>query len=237
MKYENKVYLLGTLVIVILIICLVLFLHKSHKSCADSQSPTCEEKVQPKGNLVAYPGRTFSYAAKFADANQLHLDVAKSKGLNSMPKTRDEVAKMKNKLVEISTCKNYVVEPLEYSVPYLCPYASKELDRIAADFADILQRNDLPHYRFIITSVLRTQEDVNRLQRVNTNASANSAHCFGTTFDITYSRFDKDDSSYDYMTTGNLALVLGQALLNEQRAGRVYVKYEKQQACFHITCR
>lgn len=39
------------------------------------------------------------------------------------------------------------------------------------------------------------------------------------------------------MTQDNLKLVLGQVLLNEQRAGRIYVKYEWQQACFHITCR
>jgi hypothetical protein len=30
---------------------------------------------------------------------------------------------------------------------------------------------------------------------------------------------------------------LGQVLLNRQRRGRIYVKYEKKQSCFHITCR
>jgi hypothetical protein len=39
------------------------------------------------------------------------------------------------------------------------------------------------------------------------------------------------------MHQDNLKLVLGQVLLNEQRAGNIYVKYEKKQACFHITVR
>ncbi len=48
---------------------------------------------------------------------------------------------------------------------------------------------------------------------------------------------DKNDRSADYMTEENLKLALGQVLLNEQRAGHIYVKYEYKQACFHITSR
>jgi hypothetical protein len=35
----------------------------------------------------------------------------------------------------------------------------------------------------------------------------------------------------------NLKLVLGQVLLNHQRAGKIFVKYEAKQSCFHITVR
>jgi hypothetical protein len=41
----------------------------------------------------------------------------------------------------------------------------------------------------------------------------------------------------EYMHQDNLKLVLGQVLLNHQRAGKIYVKYEHKQACFHITVR
>jgi hypothetical protein len=127
---------------------------------------------------------------------------------------------------------------LTHSIPYLVPAAAAELERIGEGFADILQRNGLPHYRFYVTSVLRTQADVSFLQKSgNVNATSNSCHCYGTTFDLAYYRYDKVTRTNEYMHEDNLKLVLGQVLLNEQRAGRIYVKYEKKQACFHITVR
>lgn len=190
------------------------------------------------GTCVRYPGKNISYASKFNDLNDLHLSAARSKGLATIPAGREAVEKMKGKMVPIVTSANYVVDSLTHSVPYLCPGAARELDAIGVAFADILERNDLPHYRFILTSILRTQDDVKRLRGSgNVNASENSAHCYGTTFDITYTRFEKAESSDKYVPEDNLMLVLGQALLNEQRAGHIYVKYERKQACFHITSR
>ena len=118
------------------------------------------------------------------------------------------------------------------------PAAARELERIGEGFAEILQRNGLPHYRFYVTSVLRTKDDVKHLQKSgNVNATSQSCHCYGTTFDLAYFRFDKVSRTREYMHQDNLKLVLGQVLLNEQRAGRIYVKYEYKQACFHITVR
>lgn len=190
------------------------------------------------GTCVRYPGKNINYASKFNDRNDLHLQAARSKGLPATPANRDAVEKMKGKMVPINNSANYLVDPLTHSVPYLCPGAARELDAIGVAFADILKRNDLPHYRFILTSVLRTQDDVTKLRGSgNVNASENSAHCYGTTFDITYTRFEKAETSDKYVPEDNLMLVLAQALLNEQRAGHIYVKFEKKQACFHITSR
>lgn len=220
-----------------LAVCFVVKHEKRHSPLMEATESTISKLSG--GKQVAYPGRTFSYAHKFSSINATHLKVAKRKGLSSIPRTRKDAMKQKGQLKRISTCSNYVVDELTHSIPYLRPYAAEELDRIAADFADILKRNDLPHYRFIITSVLRTEEDVKSLQRSgNVNSTTHSAHCYGTTFDITYVRFDHDDMrDPNYMTDDNLALVLAQALLNEQRAGRVYVRYERVQHCFHVTCR
>lgn len=190
-----------------------------------------------EGEAVRYPGKTINYALKFNDLNSVHQHAAKQVGLKAIPMDRKEVEQMRSLLVRVNSGKNYVVDPLTHSVPYLCPGAKAELDRIGEEFADILKRNNLPHYQFIITSILRTQEDVNSLRRGNGNASENSCHCYGTTFDITYTRFEKADRQNNFVPEDNLMLVLGQALLNEQRAGRIYVKYERKQACFHITSR
>jgi hypothetical protein len=188
-------------------------------------------------SLVAYPGRTFVYEEKFCDAQDKQEQAAKKLGLAFPPKDREEAARMSRKLQKVESNENYIVDTLSHSIPYLVPAALAELERIGNDFADILKRNGLPHYRFYVTSILRTQHDVKQLQLTNINATTNSCHCYGTTFDLAYFRFKKEKPSRIYMHQDNLKLALGQVLLNEQRAGRIYVKYEKKQACFHITVR
>ena len=188
--------------------------------------------------LVWYPGRTFSYKLKFNDLQSKQHDVACRIGLPRPPKDRDDAASMRKKLVEIKTNDNYIVDSLTHSVPYLIPSAKRELDSIGAEWADILARNGLPHYRFYVTSVLRTEEDIRYLQRSgNINSVTQSCHCYGTTFDLAYMRYDKVTRTHMYMHEDNLKLVLGQVLLNHQRAGKIFVKYEAKQSCFHITVR
>ncbi len=197
-----------------------------------------EQVAVVEDTLVAYPGRTFSYKDKFRDTQAKQVRAAKAIGLKSPPQNRQEAAKMRGQLSLIKSNDNYVVDSLTHSIPYLVPAAARELERIGEGFAEILQRNGLPHYRFYVTSVLRTKDDVKHLQKSgNVNATSQSCHCYGTTFDLAYFRFDKVSRTREYMHQDNLKLVLGQVLLNEQRAGRIYVKYEYKQACFHITVR
>lgn len=200
--------------------------------------PKSEQVAVVEDTLVAYPGRTFSYKDKFCDTQAKQVRAAKAIGLKSPPQNRQEAAKMRGQLSLIKSNDNYVVDSLTHSIPYLVPAAARELERIGEGFAEILQRNGLPHYRFYVTSVLRTKDDVKHLQKSgNVNATSQSCHCYGTTFDLAYFRFDKVSRTREYMHQDNLKLVLGQVLLNEQRAGRIYVKYEYKQACFHITVR
>ena len=188
--------------------------------------------------LVSYPGRTFSYKDKFRDTQSKQEQAAKAIGLSTPPQNRQQAAKMRSQLSLIKTNENYIVDSLTHSIPYLVPKAAAELESIGKEFADILQRNNLPHYRFYVTSVLRTKDDVKYLQKSgNVNATTNSCHCYGTTFDLAYYRYDKVTRTREYMHQDNIKLVLGQVLLNHQRAGKIYVKYEWKQACFHITVR
>ena len=188
--------------------------------------------------MVSYPGRTFSYKDKFRDTQAKQEQAAKALGLSTPPQNRQEAARMRSQLALIKSNDNYIVDSLTHSIPYLVPAAAAELERIGEGFADILQRNGLPHYQFYVTSVLRTKEDIKQLQKSgNINATTNSCHNYGTTFDLAYFRFNKVTRTREYMHQDNLKLVLGQVLLNEQRAGRIYVTYEQKQACFHITVR
>ena len=206
--------------------------------CSCGTSTPKEEQAVVEDSLVWYPGRTFDYRIKFNDLQAKQHAVASQIGLQRPPQDRADAARMRSQLVEIKTNANYIVDSLTHSVPYLIPSAKKELDAIGAEWADILSRNGLPHYRFYVTSVLRTQEDVKYLQRSgNINSTTQSCHCYGTTFDLAYMRYDKVTHTHMYMHEDNLKLVLGQVLLNHQRAGKIYVKYEWKQSCFHITVR
>ena len=232
-KYEKH----GVMVLIAL--CLLLFMVIGIVKCSRGG----ESQVQPQteiieDHMVKYPGRTFSYKDKFNDLQSRQHAVASQIGLPRPPKDRDDAASMKKKLREIKTTNNYIVDSLTHSVPYLIPSAARELDSIGAEWADILARNGLPHYRFYVTSVLRTEEDIRALQRSgNINSVTQSCHCYGTTFDLAYMRYDKVTRTRDYVHEDNLKLVLGQVLLNHQRAGKIYVKYEWKQSCFHITVR
>ena len=200
--------------------------------------PQAGQNALVEDSLVWYPGRTFSYKAKFNDLQAKQHEVASRIGLPHPPKDRKDAAKMRHQLVEIKTNDNYIVDSLTHSVPYLIPAAAHELEAIGAEWADILARNGLPHYQFYVTSVLRTEQDIKYLQKSgNINSVTQSCHCYGTTFDLAYMRYNKVSHTRTYMHEDNLKLVLGQVLLNHQRAGKIYVKYEWKQSCFHITVR
>ena len=214
----------------------LIFVFSACGTKSDSRHPNSDTIVED--TMVSYPGRTFSYKDKFRDTQSKQEQAAKALGLSTPPKNRQEAVRMRSQLSLIKSNDNYIVDSLTHSIPYLVPAAAAELERIGEGFADILQRNGLPHYQFYVTSVLRTKEDIKQLQKSgNINATTNSCHNYGTTFDLAYFRFNKVTRTREYMHQDNLKLVLGQVLLNEQRAGRIYVKYEYKQACFHITVR
>lgn len=182
-----------------------------------------------------YQGESFRYSRTFNDLNQKHMEAAEAFGLSEAPQTRDDIRT--SKLREISTCKLYTVETLTYSVPYLTPAAKKELEKISLEFQKKLKAAGLPPYRPIVTSVLRTREDVSNLRKVNINSSENSSHCYGTTFDLACVRFDKVHRKDAKIPAADLKTALAEVLKSEKEAGRIYVKYEVKQNCFHISCR
>lgn len=181
-----------------------------------------------------------SYKRSFPDLNEKHLAVAKTIGIGSL-KDRDEAENMKEKLTHITDNELYAVDSLTHSIPYLVPRASALLDTIGSNFLDSLTAKGLNPNKVIVTSVLRTQNDVKRLRRRNGNASANSAHCFGATFDVSWKRFkkveDEDGRPLQDVGSDTLKLVLSEVLRDLRQADKCYIKYELKQGCFHITAR
>ena len=181
-----------------------------------------------------------SYKRSFPDLNDKHLEVAKAVGIRPL-EDREEAESMKEKLTYITDIEFYVVDSLTHSIPYLVPRASALLDTIGSNFLDSLAAKGLNPNQVIVTSVLRTQSDVKRLRRRNGNASANSAHCFGATFDVSWKRFkkveDEDGRPLQDVGSDTLKLVLSEVLRDLRQAEKCYIKYELKQGCFHITAR
>lgn len=181
-----------------------------------------------------------SYKRSFGDLNDKHLSVAQVIGISPLA-SREEAEGMKENLQHVVTNEFYVVDSLTHSIPYLIPGAANLLDTIGHNFLDSLAAKGLNPNRVVITSVLRTQNDVKRLRRRNGNASENSAHFYGTTFDVSWKRFQKveaeDGRPLQDVSADTLKLVLSEVLRDLKQADKCYIKYELKQGCFHITTR
>lgn len=185
---------------------------------------------------VGYSGTSINYSKIFNDNQIRHLKVAKAVGLKKVPETRDDVYEMSDFLEKVRNCKAYSLTEMEYSAPYLLPNAKAALDMIGMAFRDSLKSKGLPDYKILVTSILRTKEDVDKLQNSNSVAVTNSCHCYGTTFDISYNHFEPM-SLFRSMSQEDLKKVLGEVLSAQMKDGAIYVKHEVSQSCFHITSR
>lgn len=178
------------------------------------------------------------YATTFNDLPDLHNSAAAIRGVGPLEARADTVL-YEDQIVRIpQELEIYRVDKLTHSMPFLVPEAATLLSDIGMNFRDSLISKKMPIYRLIVTSVMRTDEDVKSLSRRNRNASGGSVHRYGTTFDIAWTRFDKmnpaDERTLD---DGRLKAVLGQVLHDLRQRDRCYIKHERKQSCFHITVR
>lgn len=176
----------------------------------------------------------------FPDSNNVQLESAKLYGVKPVM-NREDAEGRKKELVYVSASPYYTVDKLKSSIPYLVPRAAILLNDIGRSFFDSLQIKKIPLHKFIITSVLRTHEDVDKLRGTNRNATLNSCHLYGTTFDICYNRYttvsDPEGPARRAVRNDTLKWVLSEVLRDMRENNRCYIKYEVKQGCFHITVR
>ncbi len=176
------------------------------------------------------------YLAKvFNDKNDLQLSAAQAIGIDPVESLRDAYY-LEKPLKRIATCDDFVLDSLTHSMPYLVPKAAQLLHDIGKAFCDTVLSRSGHKCQMIVTSVLRTDNTVNKLRRHNINATSTSCHRYGTTFDISWTRFNYCDPDY-IMYTEDLKNILAEVLFVLRKQGRCYVKYERKQSCFHITAR
>lgn len=204
--------------------------HNPHQQRLDSMPGRGCQKIKinllPGGTL----GRTFN------DSNHLHIAQAGVIGIRPIHGLA-QAWQAGTRLERVKTCEDYYVDELKHSMPYLVPEASRLLADIGHAFRDSLAARGGGDYRVKVTSVLRTPRLVKRLRRRNRNAVDTSAHLYGTTFDISYSQFICNRAGGVYRTQEDLKNLLGEVVWAMRDNGRCYVKYERRQACFHITAR
>ena len=184
--------------------------------------------------------KELNYATLFNDQNGVQLKAAAQFGIKQPLKNRDAAEDVKDGLIRIRDNSHYTIAKLTHSIPYLTDGAAELLDMIGKNFLDSLESKGLNPNKIIVTSVLRTQEDIKKLQKSgNPNAVKNSAHCYATTFDIAYAYYDKtwfkNFRFCESVEPETLKKVLGEVLRDLRKQKKCYVKYEVKQRCFHIT--
>lgn len=181
-----------------------------------------------------------SYKEAFPDSQSVQYASARRWGVESV-QNRQEAESRKRELVFVGSNPYFFVDKMNRSIPYLVPRAAVLLNDIGRAFFDSLQMKQVPLHKVIVTSVLRTKDDVEKLRNYNKNATENSCHLYGTTFDICYNRYktvqDPDGPKRRQVQNDTLKWVLSEVLNDMRRNGRCYVKYEVKQGCYHITVR
>ena len=252
MRLTKKRYLLGFLAVVIVLACI----RWSFPSVAAPRSAECGVKnentletdnhstfLTPHSSPLRKPHRIRSvanYQEAFPDTNALQLTAANRWGVTPVA-NREDAESRKRELVYVGANPYYHVDPLYSSIPYLVPRAAVLLQDIGQAFFDSLYVKGVPLHKIIVTSVLRSQEDVTKLRRRNGNATENSCHLYGTTFDICYNRYktveNPDGPRRREVRNDTLKWVLSEVLRDLRQQERCYIKYEVKQGCFHMTVR
>ena len=206
----------------------------------DSVLPLLEQ--DSAGNVKWHPVRSVpSYAQCFPDVQDVQIVAARRWGVRPV-RNRQEAEHRRKELVYVGANPFYCIDNgMSHSIPYLVPRAAHLLSAIGRNYLDSLYIKGIPLHRIIVSSVLRTQDDVARLQRHNGNAESQSCHLFGTTFDVCYNRYSTvtptDEPERRAVQSDTLKWVLSEVLRDIREQGRCYIKYEVKQGCFHITVR
>jgi hypothetical protein len=227
----KKIYILFGLTLILLLgisLTVYFFKNKASKAIISNCDP------------VHYANIPIAPSNKLNDKNDIHLFNAQKNGLKRTFATNDDFDDeigdyvRRSILVEVVDNPLYQLKNLTSSRPYLIPEAVDLLNEIGYRFQTELKEKKYKNYRFRITSLLRTEEDQNKLTHRNSNATMHSAHLYGTTFDISYKDFcrvDNDSIESRYETVQALTNVL----VKMREECKFLAVRERKQSCFHIT--
>lgn len=188
------------------------------------------------------------------------IQIARAQELGIQPQSDVNSLVTSHALVQLPNDTRYwTLYHLDFSVPFVTPSTATLLAEIGERFQSELDSLQVPRFRLVITSALRTPDNQTLLRRRNSNASKiESAHEFGTTVDIAYRRFapplgetatETRANATSYIHTvadsiiahtagqraGELQAILGRVLQQMSNEGKVMVMMERRQTVYHIT--
>jgi hypothetical protein len=172
-----------------------------------------------------------------------HIGRARRLGLSPVADRRaaadiETASSGEREAVHLYTNDFYIIDPaMSYAVAVVVPGVGHLLERIGRRFQTAMLERGLPPYRFVLTNVLRTQQDKNALARINSNvARGQSTHEFGTTIDIFYEWFHyaavHDALAQAHVAPGDsmqAARLLDEAVLRK-RLYAAYTRFGKEYA-------
>ena len=159
--------------------------------------------------------------------NKEHIEAARTFGMEPVIRRNRLVRAARDSgLVRLESTPRYRFLDATYSVPVATHGVRRALDSLSVRFWADLEARQLPGFRFMISSMLRSVEDQAALRNVNVNASAErSSHEYGTTFDVTYARFGYNggpEPELRHLPRGLAPIVRGQT--------RSYILSKREQA-------
>jgi hypothetical protein len=144
---------------------------------------------------------------------------------------------LSGQLRRVKSGRNYKVENMAYSYPYLTPDSKKLLDEIGKRFKKKVKRDGFMGSRFIITSMTRTSKKAKGLGKANINASDNSPHLNGNAFDISYARFSFRKLYVTECDKWYMKEALAEVICQLKEEKKCWATYERNQGCFHVVSR
>ncbi len=190
-----------------------------------------------------------------------HLKAAKKYGTPSV-RNDDDIKKLeaRGKLIKLESDPElfYYFYNVREKYRYLTPMAARGLEIVTQRLQENLQRiGDLPVVKIAISSATRPRDYQKGLTKRNINASIESTHYYGTSFDIFFDDFyiSFPEPYTDNSTSKKLqeqfkrrfGFLIGDALRRQfhsilmetliqlQDEGILYAILERKQHCYHVT--
>ncbi|NMB51973.1 MAG: hypothetical protein GX999_06585 [Bacteroidales bacterium] len=214
-----------SIVSLIFIICLV-FIPKSNRAFLKNLfSDKCINYQQVYSRKLN--DRIVDYSAK-----------ARLTGITALMNENDiRQSVIRREIVKVRNGRNYKVENLTNSYPYLTRDSKKLLKKIGRRFRKKISSEGFKGSKFIITSMTRTKENTRNLGKSNINVSENSPHLNGNAFDISYARFSVLKFKVTDCDKWYLKEALAEVIFQLKTEQKCWATYEKQQGCFHVVSR
>src|SRR5664280_761772 len=178
------------------------------------------------------------YSRKLKDMLPDYNGESNVSGISRCSNKRELLSKMRmGELFRIRDGRGYEVEDLSFSYPFLTKEGKTILKEIGKRFRKKVSATRLRGSDFKITSMTRTTEILIRLRKFNSNASVNSPHFYGNTFDISYVRFSSPKWFITDCDKYFLKEALAQVIWQLREEKKCWATYEIKQGCFHVVAR